>query len=40
MPGWYYLVILGISAIVLGNDTVVVFVGTVANFMDPELSRA
>ena len=36
----HYLVILGISAIVFGNDVVVVFVGTVANFTDSELSRA
>ena len=32
--GVRYLIILGISAIVSGNDIVVVFVGTVANFTD------
>jgi len=41
MPGLVrYLVIYGISAIVSGLDSVVVFAGTVANFTESELSRA
>ncbi len=36
----YYLIILGINAIVSDNDAVVVFVGIVANLTGSELSRA